>query len=108
MADELEEIASAINASINIYRAKIATPESFEDLRKMVQDELKKIESGFVSVDEVLKAVAAGASGSGETAIIEGAKGDPGPPGRGIMTYKQSGTPVDAFPGDVWFVQGYN
>lgn len=111
MADEIDEIIGVSSSTaIQLYRAKIATPETFEDLRFFIQQELKRIEGGFLSVDEVLKAVAAAGGLGGGEAGADGQDGQDGAAGRGVHVYKQSGDPKaqGAQPGDVWFVQGYS
>lgn len=106
-ADDIANIPSSSTA-IQLYRAKISTPETFEELRFLVQQELKEIEGGFSSVEEVVKAIAA-AGGGEATQGDPGKDGDDGDDGRGIRVFKQSGTPDPARsePGDVWFVQGF-
>lgn len=67
------------NTSIEVYRANLATPEDIPTMRFWVQSELVKIQSGFVSADEVLTALSALLDELVETG---GLKGDPGGNGR--------------------------
>ena len=66
------------NTRIEVYRANIANPEDLPDLRFWLQNELVKIQSGFVSVDEVIGNI---------VTIVEvliesgGLQGDPGESG---------------------------
>lgn len=104
MADDPTQRARSL---IEVYRTKLATPESFEDLRFNMQQELREIENSFGSVDEALKLISDGVGG-GEDGK-DGTNGKDGAPGRGVQVYKQSGDPKaqGAQAGDIWFVTGF-
>lgn len=109
--DDLTRILSEGNTAIEVYRAAIATPETFEELRFWLQNELRRIQNGFVSTDEVLKKLAS-LTGEGSEEGPAGPSGPTGPAGeagRGIMVFQQEFDPgADALPGDIWFVEGYS
>jgi len=69
------------NTSIEVYRANIANPETLEPLRFWIQNELVKIQSGFVSADEVITNLAALIDELVESGGLQGEPGEKGATG---------------------------
>ena len=60
--------------TVEVYRSNDAAPENWADAKFWLINELRRIQTGFFSVDEVLSELDLNNGGVGE-------KGDPGPPG---------------------------
>lgn len=68
--------------SVEVYRSNDAAPENWSDAKFWLINELRRIQSGFFSVDEVLSTLdLSGGSGSGSTGSEQGPVGPQGPQG---------------------------
>lgn len=68
------------NTSIEVYRSSDAAPDNWEDAKFWLINELRRIQNGFYSVDEVLAEVDSNASGGSESGP-QGPQGPQGPKG---------------------------
>lgn len=64
------------NTAIEVYRSSDAAPDNWEDAKFWLINELRRIQNGFYSVDEVVAELDSGSGGSGS-----GSQGPPGPQG---------------------------
>lgn len=78
MAVDLSSINNPSVPAIELYRANIAHPETLEELRFWVSNELAKIQAMGVSADEVILLLA---QAIGEIEVEGGEQGPPGPAG---------------------------
>lgn len=68
--------------SVEVYRSNDAAPENWSDAKFWLINELRRIQSGFFSVDEVLSTLdLSGGSESGSTGSVPGPVGPQGPQG---------------------------
>lgn len=81
MADK--DLLRENNPSIEVYRSLDAAPANWEDAKFWLTNELRRIQSGFYSVDEVVAQIqdGSGGSGSGSTGSTTGPVGPQGPVG---------------------------
>lgn len=81
MADK--DLLRENNPSIEVYRSLDAAPADWEDAKFWLTNELRRIQSGFYSVDEVIAQIqnGSGGSGSGSTGSTPGPVGPQGPVG---------------------------
>ena len=71
------------NPSIEVYRSLDAAPDNWDDAKFWLINELRRIQSGFYSVDEVVAQIQNGSGGSesGSTGSTPGPVGPQGPEG---------------------------
>jgi len=81
MADK--DLLRENNPSIEVYRSLDAAPSDWEDAKFWLTNELRRIQSGFYSVDEVIAEIQNGSGGSesGSTGSTPGPVGPQGPVG---------------------------
>ena len=95
MADK--NILRENNPTIEVYRSSDAAPEGWEDAKFWLVNELRRIQNGFFSIDEVIASLntaegegtqgpagPAGSEGPAGPAGPEGPAGPAGPPGESI------------------------
>lgn len=101
MADK--ELIRQGSPSIEVYRSNDAAPASWESAKFWITNELRRIQAGFYSTDEVIAALDAKIGSQTPsvspqepvTATVAGPKGDKGDPGeRGLQG--PAGAPADA------------
>ena len=68
------------NSTIEAYRSSDAAPDNWEDAKFWLTNELRRIQNGFFSVDDVLSQIGTG-DGDGSGGSESGAQGPAGPQG---------------------------
>lgn len=86
----VEDLTSANNSAVVVYRATFATPQDIPSMRFWLQGELDRIQTGFFSTDEAVKTLAdavvaleveGGTPGEAGPPGPQGLQGPPGPQG---------------------------
>jgi len=113
MAVDLSHLSNPKAPAVELYRLNDANPESLIEAIFWLTNELSRIQSMGVSIDEIVGELATAIESIGEEEHEcdcppgpSGSDGEDGEDGRGIHTYSQTSEPRDAQAGDVWFVMG--